>query len=361
MGEASVSMGSHNSTPGNGSAAFGLLNTASGQNSLVAGSDCGVNGSDTFVVGFDCNANGDRSAAIGSITRADGFASIATGSSTTASGDYSTAMGRRVEATNSGTFVWGDNTTDIFRSTSSNQFLIRASGGVGINTNDPAGYALSVNGNVAMSSSTSTLQFVTPSVSSPSMINMFSSGTANLDRMVIAHSPAYQNWGLQYKDVGDQFVFLGSGSARIAINLNPSATGVVGIGTTTPTNTLHVAGGVSATAFVTTSDRNAKENFKPVAPLEVLNKVAALPISTWNFKTMNDGAHMGPMAQDFYAAFGLGGGDTTITSVDPDGVALAAIQGLNQKLEETRSENAALKARLEKIEALLVHQLNISK
>jgi cell shape-determining protein MreC len=47
---------------------------------------------------------------------------------------------------------------------------------------------------------------------------------------------------------------------------------------------------------------------------------------------------MGPMAQDFYAAFRLGSGDTTITSVDPDGVALAAIQGLNQKLEETRAE-----------------------
>ncbi len=53
---------------------------------------------------------------------------------------------------------------------------------------------------------------------------------------------------------------------------------------------------------------------------------------------------MGPMAQDFYTAFGLGRGDPTITSVAPDGVALAAIQGLNEKLEsgkqkaETRME-----------------------
>ena len=91
-----------------------------------------------------------------------------------------------------------------------------------------------------------------------------------------------------------------------------------------PANKLHVAGGVSATAFVTTSDRNAKENFTPVSPLEALNKVAALPITTWNFKSMNDDRHMGPIAQDFYAAFGLGGGDTTITGVAPDGVALGA-------------------------------------
>ena len=63
--------------------------------------------------------------------------------------------------------------------------------------------------------------------------------------------------------------------------------------------------------------------------------------------------HMGPVAQDFYAAFHLGGSDTTITTVDPDGVALAAIQGLNQKLEETRAElrrkeaeNAEMETRL---------------
>ena len=66
---------------------------------------------------------------------------------------------------------------------------------------------------------------------------------------------------------------------------------------------------------------------------------------------------MGPMAQDFYAAFGLGSGDTTITSLDPDGVALAAIQGLNQKLTEELKrrdrENAELKTRLEKLEGRL--------
>jgi regulator of replication initiation timing len=63
------------------------------------------------------------------------------------------------------------------------------------------------------------------------------------------------------------------------------------------------------------------------------------------------------MAQDFYAAFGLGGSDTTITTVDPDGVALAAIQGLNERMESEnatlRAENAELKTRLEKLERLV--------
>jgi len=67
---------------------------------------------------------------------------------------------------------------------------------------------------------------------------------------------------------------------------------------------------------------------------EVLDKVAALPLSKWNYKLDGSSRHLGPMAQDFYAAFGVGPDDKHITTVDADGVALAAIQGLNQKLEE---------------------------
>jgi len=59
------------------------------------------------------------------------------------------------------------------------------------------------------------------------------------------------------------------------------------------------------------------------------------------------------MAQDFYAAFAVGPDDKHIATVDADGVALAAIQGLNQKLDETREENAELKQRLEKLEQLM--------
>ncbi len=138
------------------------------------------------------------------------------------------------------------------------------------------------------------------------------------------------------------------------------ATGGVGIGLNQPTNKLHVAGGVSATAFVTTSDCNAKENFIAVSPREILDKVAALPISRWNYKTMHDGSHLGPTAQDFYAAFGLGGSDRTITTVDPDGVALAAIQGLNEKLADELkrrdAENAVLKQRLDALEQIFLSQ-----
>ncbi len=147
---------------------------------------------------------------------------------------------------------------------------------------------------------------------------------------------------------------VGGSGGRLLIDTN----GNVGIGTASPTNKLHVAGGVSATAFIGTSDRHAKENFTSVDVRDVLAKVVTLPISKWNFKEMPGRPHMGPTAQDFYAAFSLGGSDTTITTVDPDGVALAAIQGLNQKVEEKDVEIRNLRFRLEKLEQLLARGLN---
>jgi hypothetical protein len=102
------------------------------------------------------------------------------------------------------------------------------------------------------------------------------------------------------------------------------------------------------------SDRNAKENFAAVDAESVLDKVAALPLSTWNYKEQDRSIrHLGPMAQDFKAAFGVGETDIGITTVDADGVALAAIQGLNQKLEQKQAEITELKQRLEKLERLI--------
>ena len=76
-----------------------------------------------------------------------------------------------------------------------------------------------------------------------------------------------------------------------------------------------------------------KEKFTPVDNQEILERVASLPISRWNFKTDGQTRHIGPMAQDFYAAFKVGPDDKHIATVDESGVALAAIQGLERKAE----------------------------
>jgi hypothetical protein len=109
-------------------------------------------------------------------------------------------------------------------------------------------------------------------------------------------------------------------------------------------------GNVYASSYQNLSDRNAKRDVVAVNPLEVLTRVSTLPISTWRYRAESGRVrHLGPMAQDFHAAFGLNGSDDThISLVDAQGVALAAIQGLNRKLE---TENAALKSALAALES----------
>jgi hypothetical protein len=112
-------------------------------------------------------------------------------------------------------------------------------------------------------------------------------------------------------------------------------------------------GPVFALVFNTTSDRNSKEDFQPVVPGDVLEKVLALPLSSWHYKLDGATRHIGPMAQDFYQAFAVGMDDKHIATVDADGVALAAIQGLNQKLEEMRAVNAELKQQVAELKQLV--------
>ena len=83
------------------------------------------------------------------------------------------------------------------------------------------------------------------------------------------------------------------------------------------------------------SDRNLKRDIEPVDPRAVLRAVAEMPVSTWSYKSDDPSIrHMGPMAQDLYAAFGLGGTDKAYSPVDAHGLAFAAIQGLYERLLE---------------------------
>jgi hypothetical protein len=93
------------------------------------------------------------------------------------------------------------------------------------------------------------------------------------------------------------------------------------------------------------SDREAKENFGPVDGPAVLARLATVPIQTWNYKAEDPAVRrMGPTAQDFYAAFGLGEDERHISTLDADGVALAAIQGLYEQVQEQAAHIQALEA-----------------
>jgi hypothetical protein len=98
--------------------------------------------------------------------------------------------------------------------------------------------------------------------------------------------------------------------------------------------------------WASASDRNLKTDVARIDDAAMLEKVAALPVSRWSYKSERGVRHVGPMAQDFYAAFGVGEDDKHITSIDEDGVALAAIKALH-------AENARLRARQEKMQMQL--------
>jgi hypothetical protein len=122
-------------------------------------------------------------------------------------------------------------------------------------------------------------------------------------------------------------------------------------------------------AWTQISDVNAKEAFAPVDTRAVLDRVAAMPITTWRYKGQDEAIrHIGPTAQDFHAAFGVGDAPGYgITTVDADGVALAAIQalakengaleekvsGFSVQVSELEEQNRVLRERLEALERKL--------
>ena len=102
------------------------------------------------------------------------------------------------------------------------------------------------------------------------------------------------------------------------------------------------------------SDRNAKAELAAVDGRQILTRVAAMPIQTWRYKSQAPSVrHIGPMAQDFHAAFEVGEDDKQIDTVDANGVALAAIQGLYQLVKEKDAALAALQQENTRLEARL--------
>ena len=136
--------------------------------------------------------------------------------------------------------------------------------------------------------------------------------------------------------VRDRFNVRSTGGFRIVTGIDGSGSATSGM--------LLDAGSGSWSSF---SDRESKDNLQSVDAQLVLEKLSEVPIATWNYKAQSsDIRHIGPMAQDFYAAFGVGEQERYISTVDADGVALAAIQGLYELLQEKDREMEELRREL---------------
>jgi hypothetical protein len=160
------------------------------------------------------------------------------------------------------------------------------------------------------------------------------------------------NFGPRFTPADDSLVpgGLANGWTAPANTFNVRATGGVWFVTGVSNNTgigAFLAPGSGTWAVG--SSRAYKSAFAPVDTSVVLRAVVTLPLSYWRYHGEDQRIrHLGPVAEDFRHAFALGIDDKSITTVDADGVALAAIQGLNQKLER---ENAKLRAKSAKLEA----------
>ncbi len=141
---------------------------------------------------------------------------------------------------------WGS--ASFWKRNINNNNLFYTLGNVGIGTGSPVSLLdvrgdETLGGNLKFTSDAQSIQFANPGATPQPMMYMFQSGTTNTARMVIAHSPSYPTWGLQYTDLNDQFDFLGAGTSRMTINLS---NGNVGIGVTAPVYKLEVCGTIRA-------------------------------------------------------------------------------------------------------------------
>jgi len=149
-------------------------------------------------------------------------------------------------------------------------------------------------------------------------------------------------------------VFIG-GNVIVTNQLSCGPLAVTGYETVTGTVTATdvYADNLVYTTIVAQNPIAAKSSLSSLKGQDILNQVASLPISTWGSKSDAKTHHVGPMAHDFQAAFGLGKDDQTISLVDESGVALAAIQALNVKLNEKDAQIAILDKRLDDLEQIV--------
>jgi trimeric autotransporter adhesin len=324
----------------------GINNTASGRNVLYSnttGTDntaSGISALEANTFGIYNTASGAyalQDNTTGNFNTASGAGALTnntTGGSNTASGfftlpsnttgNFNTASGRNALYSNT---TGTDNTASGMSALQSNTF--------GISNTASGAYALQSNtfGNFNTASGSGALQSNT-------------TGTLNT---AVGMGADVSTWDLTNATaIGAQAVVTASNKIRLG---NSSVTVIEG-----------------QVAFTSVSDRNQKENFQPVDGEEVLKKIRQIPVQSWNYigQDPRQFRHYGPMAQDFFTAFGHDGvgavgSETTINSGDLAGILMVAAQALEnrtaeqkQDIDSLKAENADLKARLDRLEKLLL-------
>lgn len=279
---------------------------------------------------------GNYSFAVGNNTRASGSTSFAAGLATTASGSESVALGNNGTASADRAFA--------FNGTASGVGAVAIGSGAQALNDDalalgPSSISMGL-ASVTIGPSIARGNFAVAIGLQNSARGQFSTAIGKNARvnhqgsMVLGDGAAGFSSDSVYSSVNNQLTMRFVGGARLFTTVNLS-------------NGVQVAAGGGSWSSV--SDRKKKENFEMIDKEILLGKVAALPITRWNYKSQPASQHhIGPMAQDFHQAFGLDGAknDTTINTVDIDGVNMVAIQALEARTSQLKKENQELKDQL---------------
>jgi trimeric autotransporter adhesin len=274
----------------------GAYNTAANNGTVVGGGNNGIPGEGNSAYGLNSFIGGGFSNEAGvPITLAGPYTVVVGGHHNKATGDGAVVVG-------------GHNATPAQGNTASGVNAFVGAGYLNVASGDYAGI---LTGHDNTASGVGTVALGVRAKADDNGAFVFSDGSSGN-----FHSPA-----------ANTFNVLATGGATIVT----AATNTAGEAVATAGVTVGAGGG----SWTSLSDRAAKRDLATADPQSVLAKVAAMPIYTWRYITEVSGAlHMGPTAQDFRAAFGLGDNERSITTVDADGVALAAIKGLKQQLDQ---------------------------
>lgn len=339
-GESSVAFGKNNKANGPGSTALGLSTTALGTSSTALGQSTVANGINATAMGFSTLAAGTSSLAAGNSAIANGQSAVALGTNVTAGADYSLATGQNSFATGLGAMAMGwYNTSGSERSVSVGSVnSVTAPFAFGI------GSLLNVAGTYATAMGT---RMIIPDYAPGSFgIGDLEYSTNPVDHTILAvPNQMVTRFRGGYFFMSSANAPNGTESQRTGVKINPGQN-----------------------SWSAISDVRLKEKFEPVNGEDILDKIAGMPLTTWNYKGQDAKTfrHYGPMAQDFFAAFGkdrygMIGCDTLINQQDFLGVNLVAIQALEKRTATYKEENKQLKEQVESLKVtneLLIRRLD---
>ena len=254
--------------------------------------------------------------------------------------------GMRVDSTGSGVTLEKNGFPTFSAESKSNETRVTVSARSDVDYMDESVSLRAISGNTLTpgSSSVSLVQDGGPGNSSSAQMfaNLIDS-YINLEDDGVSSFRASSSGGMELRSTSNTV------ACTIDRNGNQFLSNTLGVGVASSGHHIDVAGGAycDGTNWVNASDRNAKENFERVDGEELLGKIENLDITRWNYKGDDAAKHIGPTAQDFKAAFEVGSDDKSISTIDPSGIALAAIKELSKQNRELKDQNAKLMKKLE--------------